>query len=170
MGAQRSGQGFGLAYFFNIGFSIFPILSRFSIDLFEPVLGGKWQITISPLLFSLCWTCCLCHSLIPPKWKDSWLLQIGRVTEAEPGFLGKRMNSVRAKNSWRDTNWDLKLWLTFWQHASLCQITSFLLECDCWSPSQSSLLLLLFSTQLRSRSWQSSGWPTVSWGICPGLE
>lgn len=41
----------------------------------------------------------------------------------------------------------LKLWLTFWQHASLCQITSFLLECDCCSP-QSKLLLLLFFTQL----------------------
>lgn len=48
MGAQKSGQAFGLAYFFNIGFSIFPILSHFSIDLFEPVLGGKWQITYFP--------------------------------------------------------------------------------------------------------------------------
>lgn len=57
----------------------------------------------------------------------------------------------------------LKLWLTFWQHASLCQITSFLLECDCWSPSQSRLLLLLFFTQPRSRSWQSSGWLSLEW-------
>ena len=61
----------------------------------------------------------------------------------------------------------LKLWLTFWQHASLCQITSFLPECDCWSPSQSRLLLLLFCTQLPSRSWQSSGW--LSLGGC-GLD
>lgn len=51
----------------------------------------------------------------------------------------------------------LKLWLTSWQHASFCQITSFLLGCDCWSPSQSRPLLLLFFTQLLSRSWQGSG-------------
>lgn len=46
----------------------------------------------------------------------------------------------------------LKLWLTFWQHTSLCQITSFLPACDCWSPSQSRLLLLLFFTQLPAQA------------------
>jgi hypothetical protein len=32
---------------------------------------------------------------------------MGTVTEAELGFLSQRMDPVKAKNSRRDTNWDL---------------------------------------------------------------
>lgn len=32
----------------------------------------------------------------------------GAVTEAELGSLGQRMDSVKAKNSRRNTNWDLE--------------------------------------------------------------
>lgn len=33
---------------------------------------------------------------------------MGGVTEAELGFLGQRMDFVKAKNSFRDPNWDLE--------------------------------------------------------------
>lgn len=43
------------------------------------------------------------------KMKGFLTASNGEGDRAEPGFVDQRMDSVKAKNSCRDTNWDLKL-------------------------------------------------------------
>lgn len=165
-GGSELWKGFWCRLLVLHDFPFFLILLYFSIALLQSVLSGNGTLHFFFFLFGLWWTSCLCHSLIPPSWKDSWLLQMGQwqklnwVPWAREWILSKQRIVAETQTG------TSKLWLTFWQHASLCQITSFLLERDCWSPSQSRLLLLLFFTQLSSRSWQNSGWLSLE-GYAP---